>query len=65
MKRKLIIAIVVLFLFGVMTGYILTVEKKKTDTRSTVQFTPVKICPHSGLPCDGDGDCAHEDQHDN
>ena len=56
MKKKFVIAFIVTILFGVM-AVIMTASNESARPASTPQNAAVKICPHSGLPCDGDGEC--------
>lgn len=70
MKRKLIAATVAALLFGAMAFAMLGSQEKTSLPESAVSETSatstrtesaaVKICPHSGLPCEGDGDCGEE-----
>ncbi len=54
MKRKIIAAIVVLFLFGIVA---MAISQSKNNASPSEKNASVKICPHTGLPCEGDGDC--------
>lgn len=63
MKKNLIVLGVVIALFGVM-GVVMMNSAKNAGAESVANEDvaiqndgTVKICPHSGLPCDGDGDC--------
>lgn len=63
MKKNLIVFGVVIALFGAM-GVAMMNSAKKAEAESVASEGvaaqndgTVKICPHSGLPCDGDGDC--------
>ena len=63
MKKNLIVLGVVVALFGLM-GVVTMNSAKKAGAESVANEEvavqndgTVKICPHSGLPCDGDGDC--------
>lgn len=63
MKKNLIVLSVVIALFGVM-GVVMMNSAKNAGAESVANEDvaiqndgTVKICPHSGLPCDGDGDC--------
>lgn len=60
MKRNLIAAVVALFLFGIVALAMSTSKKETTEPSSETRGASVKICPHSGLPCEGDGDCDEE-----
>lgn len=67
MKRKLIAALVVILLFGgaafALLGTKESVKEPSADASGAVDTSgaAVKICPHSGLPCDGDGDCQDDE----
>ena len=63
MKKNLIGLGVVVALVGLM-GVVTMNSAKKAGAESVANEDvavqndgTVKICPHSGLPCDGDGDC--------
>ncbi len=63
MKKNLIVLGVVIALFGVM-GVVMMNSAKNAGAESVANEDvaiqndgTVKICPYSGLPCDGDGDC--------
>ena len=63
MKKNLIVLGDVIALFGVM-GVVMMNSAKNAGAESVANEDvaiqndgTVKICPHSGLPCDGDGDC--------
>lgn len=62
MKKKIISVFVVLFLFGLMAVFMHSIENKNHSQNASAQGAAVKICPHSGLPCDGDGDCETGEQ---
>lgn len=54
MKTKLLIALSVMFLFGVTTAVVYSITG---NAPSAVENESVRICPTTGLPCDGGGDC--------
>lgn len=59
MKKNLISVIIIVALFGAF-GLVALGSKEKSDGVNASAKDPanaVKICPNSGLPCDGDGDC--------
>lgn len=63
MKKNLIALVVVVLLFGAL-GVAMLGAKQNDDSASASgaastasSDATVKICPHSGLPCDGDDDC--------
>lgn len=67
MKKNLIVLGVVIVLFGAM-GAVAVFSGGNAGPESVVDEAAasnvdgaVKICPHSGLPCDGDGDCESGD----
>ena len=63
MKKNLIAFAVVVVLFGVLGVAMLSAkqnaggENASEAAVSAPNDDTVKICPYSGLPCDGDGDC--------
>ena len=60
MKKNLLSAIVVATLFGVLAIAAVAAKNSSassTDASGKEQASAVKICPHSGLPCTGDGEC--------
>ncbi len=62
MKKDLVSVIVIVVLFGAL-GLVALGSKEKnagTDADAKDQANAVKICPSSGLPCDGDGDCGED-----
>ena len=61
MKRKLIAALVVLLLFGGAAFALLGTKEPSRKQEPAPSSAAVKICPHSGLPCDGDGGCDGEE----
>jgi hypothetical protein len=62
MKTKLMIAVLVAFLFG-LSSFAIHFNRDTTPNNSEAVDTPsVRICPHSGLPCNGDGQCKDHDQ---
>jgi hypothetical protein len=62
MKTKLMIAVLVAFLFGLSSFAIHINRDAPTDNSNAVDTMPVRVCPHSGLPCNGDGQCNDHDQ---
>jgi hypothetical protein len=63
MKTKLMIAVLVAFLFGLSSFAIhFSRNTSTTDNSNTVDAISVRVCPHSGLPCNGDGQCDDHDQ---
>lgn len=65
MKKNLIALAVVVALFGVMGVAMLSAKQdasaqNASGTAAASNDGTVKICPHSGLPCDGDDDCESE-----
>ncbi len=60
MKKNLITLAVVVALFGALSVAMLGAKQDaglENSSEAVVSDATVKICPHSGLPCDGDGDC--------
>ena len=63
MKKNLVSIIVVVALFAALSVFAL--GSKKNDSTTTTgsgkdAASAVKICPNTGLPCTGDGDCDEE-----
>lgn len=61
MRRKAIALFVVILLFGGAAFALLGTKEKEENNAADTSSAAVKICPHSGLPCDGDGDCQDEE----
>ena len=59
MKKNLVSVIVIVALFGALAFVALDTkgENGAVDANAKDQANAVKICPHSGLPCTGEGDC--------
>lgn len=63
MKKNLIVLGVVVALFAAMGAVMMNASKQAgaesvaNEDVAVQNDGTVKICPHSGLPCDGDGDC--------
>lgn len=60
MKKNLIALGVVVLLFGALGIAMLSAKQNVGDvpaSETAASDATVKICPHSGLPCDGDDDC--------
>ena len=65
MKKNLVSIIVVVALFAALSVFAL--GSKKNDSATTNgsgkdAASAVKICPNTGLPCTGDGDCDEEEE---
>ena len=61
MKKNLVPIIVVVVLFACVA--VVSFASKGSDggsSKSEGANGTVKICPHSGLPCEGDGDCGED-----
>ena len=59
MKTKVIMGLLVACLLGASSVFMFA--RNDTPVKSEQPTTAtVKICPKSGLPCDGGGDCGHD-----
>ena len=58
MKKNIVPIAVVVILF-VCVAVVSFASKGSASSKSApaTKDATVKICPHSGLPCEGDGDC--------
>ena len=66
MKKNLVSVIVIVALFGAL-GLVALGSKEESagvDASAKDQANAVKICPHSGLPCTGEGDCDEDCEED-
>ena len=66
MKKNLVSVIVIVALFGAL-GLVALGSKEESagvDAGAKDQVNAVKICPHSGLPCTGEGDCDEDCEED-
>lgn len=66
MKKNIVPIVVVVFLFTC-AAIVSFVSKgnasnasPETPAAAEAHDATVKICPHSGLPCEGEGDCEDE-----
>ncbi len=58
MKKNIVPIVVVVVLFACVAVVSFASKDSAPKTTSNgAQDATVKICPHSGLPCEGDGDC--------
>ena len=59
MKKNLVSVVVIVVLFGALGLFALGSKGESAGNAEGAkdQANAVKICPNSGLPCDGDGEC--------
>lgn len=59
MKKNLVSIIVIVALFGALSVFALAGKKNDANSNANAKdaASAVKICPNTGLPCTGDGDC--------
>lgn len=62
MKKNIVPIVVVVVLFACVAVVSFASKGSGTAARSRegTGDATVKICPHSGLPCEGDGDCEED-----
>lgn len=59
MKTKVLMGLLVVCLFGASSIFMFA-RNNDSESQGEQQTATVKICPKTGLPCDGGGDCGHD-----